>query len=278
MESRLLGTLGRIAGLGGIALGVFLLVFQGVLRARFLPQAGLASAQAFAVILSLMILTFGIAAIGVVAWLISRSTSPKAPISGLALGVLAVLITLVLVAAAYVGVQARAGATASSQLPDFENVATWSVSFKIGGLLAGGHFYVDPNDPTYAIGLPECRFYNLSTTQRRMIDITLVIPTKDSEMPSITLSTETLDFQYKPSHRDGLIDLPIILEPSSKIEGRIDFNVDGDVKDKMLKYGRLSWLRYSEATIYVKEHRSGKTITVKLGQSYDAVSGTITRP
>jgi hypothetical protein len=109
MESRLLGLLGKVAGLGGIALGVFLLLFEGVLQQKFLPQAGLDSAQAFVVILALMILTFGIAAIGVVAWLISRSTNPRAPISALALGILATLIVLVLGAAVYVGIQASAG-------------------------------------------------------------------------------------------------------------------------------------------------------------------------
>ena len=107
MESRLLGAVGKVGGLGGIALGVFLLVFRGVLQKHFLPQAGLSSAQAFAVILALMILTFGIAAIGVVAWLVSRSTNPRAPISTPTLSVLAVLIALVLGAAVYVGAQAR---------------------------------------------------------------------------------------------------------------------------------------------------------------------------
>lgn len=50
MESRILSAVGKIAGLGGIALGVLLLVFQGVLKTHFLPDAGLNSAQAFATI------------------------------------------------------------------------------------------------------------------------------------------------------------------------------------------------------------------------------------
>lgn len=80
-----------------------------MLQKQFLPQAGLNSAQAFAVILALMILTFGIAAIGVVAWLVSRSTKSRAPISTPVLGVLAALIALVLGAALYAGAQARGG-------------------------------------------------------------------------------------------------------------------------------------------------------------------------
>jgi len=107
MESEILSALGKIAGLGGIALGVFLLLFQGVLRKQFLPKAGLGSAQAFAVILSLMILTFGIAGIGVVAWLISLTINPEAPIGGPTLSLLAGLMALVLACAVYAGLKPR---------------------------------------------------------------------------------------------------------------------------------------------------------------------------
>ncbi len=113
MESKILTSLGRITGLGGIALGVFLLIFQGVLQKQFLPQAGLESAQAFSVILSLMILTFGIAGTGIIAWLIGRTVGPKAPVPVPAMSILAVLIALVLVAALYVGVQAKDNSTES---------------------------------------------------------------------------------------------------------------------------------------------------------------------
>ena len=89
MESRLLSALGKVAGIGGIALGVFLLLFRGVLEKELLPKSGLDPKQGYAIILSLMIFTFGIAGIGVIAWLIGRATSPKAPISASALGVLA---------------------------------------------------------------------------------------------------------------------------------------------------------------------------------------------
>ncbi len=106
MESRILSAVGKIAGLGGIALGVLLLVFQGVLKTHFLPDAGLNSAQAFATIFSLVILTFGIAGIGVIAWLISRTVGPSVPIPTLALGALTALMTLLLGAAVFVGAKA----------------------------------------------------------------------------------------------------------------------------------------------------------------------------
>ena len=61
--------------------------------------------RAFGVILALMILTFGIASIGVIAWLIAMSTRPNAPISGQALYLLATLIVFDLALAAYVSAQ-----------------------------------------------------------------------------------------------------------------------------------------------------------------------------
>lgn len=107
MEGKLLTSLGKIAGLGGIALGVLLLIFQGVLQKQFLPQAGLTSDQAFAIILSLLILTFGISGIGVIAWLIGRAVGPKAPMSIPAMSTFAGLMALVLGAAVYIGAQAK---------------------------------------------------------------------------------------------------------------------------------------------------------------------------
>jgi hypothetical protein len=123
MEGRFLSSLGKVAGLGGIALGVFLLLFQGVLEKQFLPEAGLGSSQAFTIILALMILTFGIAGIGIIAWLISRAISPEAPIPGPALGILGGLIIAVLCAVVYVGAHASGSKTAQLCKSPFPPVA-----------------------------------------------------------------------------------------------------------------------------------------------------------
>jgi hypothetical protein len=118
MENRLLSSLGKIAGFAGISLGLFLILFRGVLEQKFLPQAGLTSPQAFAIILALMILTFGIAAIGVVAWLISNSPrGSNAPVPAPALIVLTVLIALVVLSAVYVGAQAGPSAGSHTGVP-----------------------------------------------------------------------------------------------------------------------------------------------------------------
>lgn len=139
MESKILSSLGRIAGVGGIALGAFLLIFQGVLQKQFLPQAGLGSAQAFAVILSLMILTFGIAGIGVMAWLLGRTVGPKTPVPGPAMGTLAALIVLVLGAAVYVGAQAKSDSQPSVK------VEAGSGGMAVGGNVEGSTINIGPS-------------------------------------------------------------------------------------------------------------------------------------
>jgi hypothetical protein len=131
MESKILGYLGKVAGIGGIAVGVVLLVFQGVLQKQFLPQAGLGSEQAFAVILSLMILTFGIGGIGVIAWLVGRTAGPKAPVPVPAMGMLAGLIVLVLGAAVYIGAQPKSDSRPSTK------VEASGGGVAVGGSLSG---------------------------------------------------------------------------------------------------------------------------------------------
>ena len=132
MESKILGYLGKVAGIGGIAVGVLLLVFQGVLKKEFLPQAGLGPEQAFAIMLALMILTFGVAGIGVIAWLVGRTAGPKAPVPVPAMGTLAGLIAVVLGAAVYVSVQAKPDSQLSSKAPSAKVEASG------GGVAVGG--------------------------------------------------------------------------------------------------------------------------------------------
>jgi hypothetical protein len=138
MESRLLSSVGKVAGLGGIALGIFLLIFQGVLQKQFLPQAGLGAAQAFATILSLMIFTFGIAGIGIIAWLLSRTIGPKAAVPGAAMATLAGLMVLVIGAAVYLGTQSK------SDFPPASKVEAGPGGVAIGGDVQGSTITVGP--------------------------------------------------------------------------------------------------------------------------------------
>ena len=105
--------------------------------------------------------------------------------------------------------------------PDFESVVTWSVSFKIGGFILGRPLDIGKNVSIYVIGLPECQFYNLSTTQRRLIDLKLVVSTKIPKIPTITPDTQNLDFLFKRPNLAGLIYRLSLNRPESRRPGRL---------------------------------------------------------
>lgn len=66
MESSILKTVGQVAGIGGIALGVLLLVFRDVVRKNIFPR--LSSVHAYRIIRMIVVATFLIAALGIGAW------------------------------------------------------------------------------------------------------------------------------------------------------------------------------------------------------------------
>ena len=80
MEPHLLKELGQIAGIGGIAVGTFLLLFRDVIRKKIFPR--LTQGQAFRVILVFMILTWSVALAGVAAWWVSSSKATAPPPEG----------------------------------------------------------------------------------------------------------------------------------------------------------------------------------------------------
>jgi uncharacterized membrane protein (DUF485 family) len=115
METRVLSAVGKVAGLGGLALGVLLLIFQGLLQKQFLPTGGLNQTQAFAIMLAVLVFTFGIACIGLIAWVVApkdRTTSVPPGIVAL----LAVLVIVVLLTAVFVSTQVKEAA--STVAPD----------------------------------------------------------------------------------------------------------------------------------------------------------------
>jgi hypothetical protein len=69
MDSKLFETLGQIAGIGGLAIGTFLLLFREVIRKSIFPR--LTNQQAYRIIRLFMILTFAIALAGISAWIFS---------------------------------------------------------------------------------------------------------------------------------------------------------------------------------------------------------------
>lgn len=100
--NQLMRVAGKIAGLAGLAIAMFLLIFQGIIQFTLRGAiSNLTAASSFAVLNSLMSFTFGIAAIGLVASLIAqgppRSRVPPAPIYALCLLIFAVFVTSIVV-------------------------------------------------------------------------------------------------------------------------------------------------------------------------------------
>jgi hypothetical protein len=176
-------------------------------------------------------------------------------------------------------------------LQKFDDAGDWSVSFQLIGLVSGG-FSQDKKSPFY-VALQRCEFINLSVKQERIIDLKIVIPTKDPALPTLSLNTATMEFQsYRQNlknhgidvgpealgRNNALLENPIMLAPSQRIEGAVEFDInDADVRHVFLQHSPdfLGWLKIADATVYVTERRSGKTKVIKIGRRYDATSGTV---
>jgi hypothetical protein len=132
MESKLFGTLGKVAGIGGLALGVFLLIFQGVLKQNLLFAAGLSQSQAYYIVAALLLLTFGIAGIGIVAWLISRG-DPNQPIHPGSILLLVLLVLLLFGATVYLFTLAAKEPATTVPQPLSNQKMTYKVCMGNGG-------------------------------------------------------------------------------------------------------------------------------------------------
>jgi hypothetical protein len=180
----------------------------------------------------------------------------------------------------------------SSELPDFNKVTTWSVSFE--AFITSESISSDLKATAFVL-LHRCRFTNLSSIQARILDIKLTVPTNVPEIPVVTLDTESMPFQeYRKSFTDkgfavdesaggrmsALIKTPIYLEPNQSTEGIVEFDVyDENVKRQMLVHAEhtRTWLQYEFATITVTDRRSEMSKTIKINQAYHATTGAITK-
>ena len=63
---KVLETTGKIAGIGGMALGIVLLLFRSVITKNIFPQV--TKDHAYKIIRQFLYLTFAIGALGIVAW------------------------------------------------------------------------------------------------------------------------------------------------------------------------------------------------------------------
>jgi hypothetical protein len=79
MEIQLLQAVGKIAGIGGLALGAFVLLFEEVIRKNIFPT--LSDDHASGLIRQFMYLTFGVAVCGIAAWTYVAAKMPSTPAS-----------------------------------------------------------------------------------------------------------------------------------------------------------------------------------------------------
>ena len=164
---------------------------------------------------------------------------------------------------------------------DFEKVENWTVSFRFGPFV--GAF---GSDISY-IGIQQCRFTNVSTTQRRVLDLSLSAPTNDPTMPRVFLTTEAGGRPYterleaiglaKEGRIFGTLGNPIELEPSAVLEGEVEFELHSDIAQRCARKG-LTWINFRKGRITVHEHRSGRHMTIKAGEAYDAATGRLIPP
>jgi hypothetical protein len=66
MIPEILKTVGQVAGIGGLALGVILVLFREVIRKNIFPN--LSKVQAYKLLRMIIILTFLVAIVGIFAW------------------------------------------------------------------------------------------------------------------------------------------------------------------------------------------------------------------
>ena len=68
MEAEILKTLGQIAGIGGLALGVFLLLFRDIIRKNIFPK--LPAPEAYRLLRLITVAVWSIAVVGIGAWVL----------------------------------------------------------------------------------------------------------------------------------------------------------------------------------------------------------------
>jgi hypothetical protein len=72
------------------------------------------------------------------------------------------------------------------------------------------------------------------------------------------------------------IKTPIQLGPSEVVEGQIEFEVHDEIHKKFYNEGLgLHWIKFHEGHVWLKEHRSGRSIELRMGEGYDAVTGKV---
>ena len=73
MDAEILKIVGQVAGIGGLGLGVFLLLYRNIIKKNIFPN--MTKVQTYKLFKLIVILVFSIAVIGIFAWIYSLQFS-----------------------------------------------------------------------------------------------------------------------------------------------------------------------------------------------------------
>src|SRR3954447_13679942 len=76
MDAQVLKTVGQVAGIGGLALGVFLLLFRDIIRKNIFPK--LPAAEAYRLLRLITGVVWSVAVVGILAWVYVETRGPAA--------------------------------------------------------------------------------------------------------------------------------------------------------------------------------------------------------
>ena len=101
MQTWLFKSLGAAAGLAGIALGIVLVLYRDIIASDLLSST-LCQTQSYNVLLSIIVFVFGIAAVGIVAWVISLSKPADSHIATKRIAIVAGSIIPIIIASIFI--------------------------------------------------------------------------------------------------------------------------------------------------------------------------------
>ena len=79
METSILETVGKVAGIGGVALGVLLIVFREIIRKNIFPK--LSPKDSYRLLRTITVLVFAVALAGIGSWVwVSANPAPSAAV------------------------------------------------------------------------------------------------------------------------------------------------------------------------------------------------------
>src|SRR3954447_2453282 len=80
MDAQVLKTVGQVAGIGGLALGVFLLLYRDIIRKNIFPK--LPAAEAYRLLRLITGAVWSVAVVGILAWVYVETRSTTAAAGG----------------------------------------------------------------------------------------------------------------------------------------------------------------------------------------------------